>query len=81
MDINFTETLKTVPRAIISFAILIGLGLLFNRLLPTDSPSRITQIINIAVSGMVCGGVYLVINLKALKTVLPEKLLKKLHLS
>lgn len=80
MNINFTETLKVLPRFIISVAVLIGLGIVFNIILPTDSPSRLMQIVNIAVSGIVCGGVYLIINLKELKTVLPEKLLRKLHL-
>ena len=80
MNINFTETLKILPRFLISVMVLIGLGIVFNMILPTDSSSRIMQIVNIAVSGIVCGGVYLLINLKELKTVLPEKLLKKLHL-
>lgn len=80
MNINFTETLKVLPRFIISVVILVGLGIVFNSILPVDSSSRLMQIINIAVSGIVCGGIYLVINLKELKTVLPEKLLRKLHL-
>ena len=80
MNINFTETLKVLPRFIISVVILVGLGIVFNSILPVDSSSRLMQIVNIAVSGIVCGGIYLVINLKELKTVLPEKLLRKLHL-
>ncbi|MBQ8203089.1 MAG: polysaccharide biosynthesis protein [Clostridia bacterium] len=81
MNISFKETLKTLPRAAVSLLVLIILGVIANKVLPTDNPSRLVQIINIAVSGIVCGGVYLIINLKELKTVLPEKLLKKLHLS
>ncbi len=81
MNISFAETLKTLPRAIISLLVLVVLGIVFNLILPTDNPSRLIQIVNILVSGIVCAGVYLVINLKELKTVLPEKLLKKLHLS
>ncbi len=80
MKLNYSETLRTIPRVAFSLIILVAMGILFNVILPTSSSSRIVQMINIAVSGIFCGGVYLVINLKALRTVLPEKLVKKLHL-
>jgi hypothetical protein len=47
----------------------------------SESSSRLVQMLNIAVTGIICGGVYLVLNRKALGTVLPEKLAKKLHLN
>ena len=81
MKLSYNETLRALPRALISLVILIGMGIIFNIILPVESTSRIIQIINIAVSGIVCGGVYFIINLKTLKTILPEKLLKKLHLA
>ena len=81
MKLSYNETLRALPRALISLVILIGMGMVFNLILPVESTSRFVQIINIAVSGIVCGGVYFVISLKTLKTILPEKLLKKLHLA
>ena len=80
MNLNYNETLKTIPRVALSIIILVAMGIGFNLILPTDSTSRLVQCLNIAVSGIFCGGVYLVLNLKALRTVLPEKLIKKLHL-
>ena len=81
MHLNYGETLRTIPRVLLSLVLLIAMGILFNIILPVNSSSRIMQMINIAVSGIFCGGVYLVINLKALRSVLPEKLVKKLHLA
>ncbi len=81
MKLSYGETLRALPRAVISLIILFGMGIIFNIILPVESASRFVQIINIAVSGIICGGVYFVINFKALKTILPEKLLKKLHLA
>lgn len=80
MKLNYSDTLKTIPRVAVSLIILVAMGILFNILLPTNSSSRLLQMVNIAVSGIFCGGVYFIINLKALRTVLPEKLVKKLHL-
>lgn len=80
MKLNYSETLRTIPRVLVSLAVLIAMGILFNLILPTGSTSRLVQVVNIAVSGIFCGGVYFIINLKALRTVLPEKLVKKLHL-
>ena len=80
MKLNYKETLRIIPRVVFSLIILIAMGVLFNIVLPIESGSRLVQIFNIAISGIFCGGVYFVINFKALKTVLPEKLIKKLHL-
>ncbi len=81
MKLDYSETVKALPRAIISIAVLVVLGLAMGRILPVDSTSRLMQIVNIAVSGIVCGGAYVAINFKELKTILPERLLKKLHLN
>ena len=63
-----------------SLLILIPMIYLFNKLLPTDSSSRLIQIVNLAISGIACGGIYLLINFKHIKVLLPEKILKKLKL-
>lgn len=81
MALNFTETLRALPRAIISIAVMVALGIGCKFILPSDSSSTAIQIVNIAISGILCGGVYLVLNFKTLKTILPQKLLKKLHLA
>jgi len=81
MEFNYKETFKTIPRFIISVIILVIMLSIFNQILPIDNPSRIIQIINILVSGIVCGGIYLLINFKHIKVLLPEKILRKLKLS
>ena len=77
----YKETFAALPRALLSFAVMIALGILLRFILPIDSASRLVSVLCIAVSGVVLGGTYLCINLKTLKTVLPERLLKKLHLA
>ena len=81
MEFNYRETFKTIPRFIISVIVLIIMLSAFNKILPVDNPSRIIQIINLLVSGIFCGGVYLIINFKHIKVLLPHKLLKKLKLA
>lgn len=81
MNLNYTETLRIIPRIIFSIIVLVAMGILFNVILPTESSSRIVSMINIVISGVFCGGVYFIINIKPICTVLPEKLVKKLHLN
>ena len=81
MRLNYRETLRTLPRVIFSLLILLVMGVAFNILLPTHTSSRILQIVIIAISGIFCGGVYFIINIKAICSVLPEKLVSKLRLS
>lgn len=80
MHIDYKETLQTIPRFILSTVLLIAILSLFKILLPIDSNSRLIQVFNILFSGIIVGGLYLIINLKSIKTVLPTKLLKKLRL-
>ncbi len=80
MQLNLRETLSALPRAILSIAVMIGLGLICRIFLPINSSSAAVQIFNIAVCGIIAGGAYLVLNFKVLKTILPPRLLKKLHL-
>ena len=79
MQITFSDTLKALPRAVVSYGILILLCIVFNKVLGIPD-TRIKSIIYIIISGVIAGGIYLVLNLKELKTILPEKLIKKLHL-
>lgn len=80
IHIDYKETLQTIPRFILSTVLLIAILSLFKILLPIDSNSRLIQVFNILFSGIIVGGLYLIINLKSIKTVLPTKLLKKLRL-
>lgn len=80
MHIEYKETLQIVPRFILSTVMLIATLFIFKMLLPIDSRSRLIQVFNILFSGIISGGLYLIINLKSIKTVLPAKLLKKLRL-
>ena len=81
MHLNYQETIKAIPRFIISAIILIIMFKIFNIILPVDSKNRLIQVFNLAVSGIVCGGTYLAINFKYLKDLLPKKLLDKLKIT
>lgn len=80
MKFNYKETFKVIPRFIISVIALTIMLNIFNQILPTNNSGRLMQIINVLISGVVCGSIYLLINFKHLKDLLPEKLLRKLHL-
>ena len=80
MNLNYQDTLKAVPRFLISIIILILVLKTFNIILPTDSQNRLIQLINLAISGIVGTSIYLAINLKNIKSIIPDKLIKKLHL-
>lgn len=80
MHIDYKETISTIPRFILSTVLLIGVLSLFKLVLPINTSSRLIQVINILVSGVVSGGLYLLINFKSIKTILPSKLLKKLKI-
>lgn len=79
LQFNYKETLKTIPRFIISIIILIIMLLGFNKILPTNSYSKLVQLFNLAVSGIVCGATYLIINYKHIKQLLPSKIVNKIE--
>ena len=81
MHLNYKETIKAIPRFVISSIILVTMLMIFKQFLPINSTSRLTQLTNILISGLVCGGVYLLINFKSIVSILPENLVNKLHLS
>ncbi len=80
MKLSYKETIKTIPKFIISIVILITCLTLFKKILPISSENRLTQLLNIGITGIVCGGIYLVINFKSIKTILPRKILEKLKI-
>ncbi len=81
MHLNYNETIKALPRFILSSILLIAMLEVFKYFLPANSTSRWIQLINIFISGTICGGVYLMINFQSIISILPNKLVKKLHLS
>ena len=80
MKLDYKETISVIPRFIISVIILIISLELFKLILPIDTESRLIQVFNLFVSGIICGGIYLIINFKSIKTILPNKILEKLHI-
>ena len=81
MEFNYRETIRSIPRFIFSLLILIPMLIIFNKILPINNPNRLIQILNLSISAIVCGGIYLVINFKHIKVLLPEKILKKLKIT
>lgn len=80
MNFNYKETFKTIPRFILSTIVLILMIFIFKQILPIDSTSKIVQIFNLCISGIVCAFIYLALNFKYIKELLPQKILKKLKL-
>ena len=77
---NYKETIKVIPRLIISLIFIIIMTKIFNIILPVTTGGRLMQIINVLVSGLVTGGLYLVINFKYIKEILPSSLARKLKI-
>ena len=80
MHLNYKETAQAIPRFVLSSILLIVMLEVFKHFLPVTSPSRLIQLVNIIITGIVCGGVYLLINFKSIVGILPDKLVNKLHL-
>ena len=80
MDFNYKETFQIIPRFIISVIILVMTLILFNNILPTTNSSRLIQILNLAISGIISGTVYICINFKYIKDLLPEKIVNKINI-
>jgi len=78
IKLNYYETIKIIPRLLLSVIIIISLSYGFNYLLPIDSNSRVVQVFNILISGLVIGGIYLVINYKYIKDILPAGIINRL---
>lgn len=80
MNLNHKETIMTLPRFILSAIVLVLSLSLFNKILPVDSTNRLIQLLNLALSGIISGGIYLIINFKSIKTILPNRILQKFHI-
>ena len=80
MKLDYKETFEALPKFILSTITLVIMLEIFKLILPVDSPSRMVQLCNIAISGIVCGGTYLAINFKGIMGILPSKFSKKLKI-
>ena len=80
MHLSYKDTIKEIPRFIISTAVLIIMLKIFKSFLPVDSPRKLTQLINLGVTGITCIGTYIIINFKSIVGILPDKIAKKLKL-
>ena len=80
IEFNYSETFKILPRLILSIILLVGMLIIFNKILPMENVSRLMHIMNILISGIVTGGIYLLINFKYIKEILPDGVLRKLKL-
>lgn len=80
MALNYKETFKTIPRFILSAIVLLLFLYIFNKILPITTPNRLIQILNLCISGIICGSIYLIINFKHIKGLLPQKILKKINI-
>ena len=78
MHFSYRETIKTIPRFAISAVILVIMLKVFNLILPVTSTNRIIQLFNLAISGITCAIVYLIINYKNIKDIIPEKIINKI---
>ena len=81
MHLNYKDTVKEIPRFILSTIVLVLMLKLFKSFLPVNSPRKLTQLINLTVTGITCGGIYLILNFKSVISILPEKFVKKLKLT
>ena len=81
MHLNYYETIKAIPRFILSTILLITMLEIFKIILPINSPNKINQLINISITGIVCGGTYILVNFKSIISILPDKIVKKLRLN
>ncbi len=75
---NYRDTLKVFPKLLCSILLIIVLVKGANIILPISSSNRLIQVMNVLISGIVIGGIYLVINFNYIKEILPAGILNKL---
>ena len=79
LGIRFRETLRIIPRALFS---LLAAGLLtavLQQFLPVATSSQLLQLVNLAATGVLYAGIYLLLNFRAVCDVLPERIAAKLQ--
>jgi len=79
LKFNYKETIKILPKTLIDILIVVIINILLLSILPTESGSRLKEIFNICVLGIVTVPIYLILNRNCLKEILPEKVLNMLR--
>ena len=79
LNFNFKETINILPKTLLNIIILIIIDLLLSFILPIKETSRLIQILNICILGIITVPIYLILNRNTLKELLPEKILKILR--
>jgi len=79
MNFKYSETLRILPKTIYNILIVVIIDIILSMVLPTNSTSRIIQILNIIILGIVTVPIYIILNKNSLKELLPEKVLKILR--
>ena len=74
MNFSYKETIKLIPRSILNIVILIIVDLLLSQVLNIDSSSRLIQILNICILGIVIVPLYVLLSKDNLVDVLPPKI-------
>ena len=78
MHLDYKETIQAIPRFVLSSVVLILMLTLFKHILPVSNGGRLVSLVNIIISGIVCGGTYLLLNFKSIISILPDKIVKKI---
>ncbi len=81
MHLDYKETIKSIPKFILSSITLIVMLKVFKMFLPVESTRKVIQLVNVMITGIVCGGVYILINFKDLLSILPEKIARKFKIT
>lgn len=78
MHLSYRETINMLPKYILSIVILIVTLNFFKYIFPISSSGRVLTLIYLLISGLVCGSIYLIINFKNIKEIIPEKIINKI---
>lgn len=73
LNFSYKSTIKLIPRSIINIVILVVINLLVSLVLPIRSSSRLMQIVNVGVLGVVSLVIYIILYRNYLEEILPSK--------
>lgn len=79
LNFKFKNTIKIFPNSLTNIIIIVTIDLLLSLILPIDSSSRLTQVMNITILAVVTVPLYFILNKKHLKDILPDKIIRLLN--
>jgi len=74
-NFNYFETIRSIPKLIVSIIILIAISLLFKKLIIAPS-SRIITVIYLGIQAFITFGIYYALNFKMINAILGDKMAK-----